>query len=111
MVRHTVAQTMTDFLARYEYDTSYMYSYNRYTDPPSDWALFTLKDSLVAWRSLRLLRSNMAMIRSCVRWSPDGQVEIPLTHAEVPLASSDGARCPIISELWAKPDGLAGGRS
>ena len=88
MVRFTEAQTMTDFMARYGYDTSYMYGYMRYTDPPSDWALFTLKDRLVAWQLLRLLRRNVAMIRNCVRWSQDGQVEVPLTHAEVPLASS-----------------------
>lgn len=88
MVRHTEAQTMTDFMARYGYDKSYISNYIQYTDPPWDRAIFALKDRLVAWRLLRLLRGKMSMIRSCVRWSPDGQVEVPLTYVEVPLVSS-----------------------
>ena len=88
MVRHTEGQSIIDFLESYGFDRSRIYKYIQSSDAPSDSALFTLKDGLVAWRLLGLLRRNMAMIRSCVRWGPDGQVEVPLIHAEVPLASS-----------------------
>lgn len=89
MVRFTEPpQNIIDFLESYGFDKRRINMYIQSSDAPSVSALFTKKDSLVALLLLRLLRSNMAMIRSCVRWSPDGQVQVPLTHAEIPLANS-----------------------
>ena len=84
MVKYTEAQTMTDFMASYGYNTTE----TKDADPSSELALFTPMDSLMAWRLLRLLRRNMGTIRSCVRQGTDGQIDVPLMGWEVPLVST-----------------------
>ena len=81
-------QTMTDFLSRYGYDTNYIYSSMPGVDPPSDWAVFTMRDRIVSWKLMKLIREQSGFIRSCLRWNDDGEVQVPLSDAEVSLTSA-----------------------
>lgn len=82
-------ETLAEFLERFGIDAAYMHTTDvRGIDPESDWAVFPLIDRLRCWEMMRCVREHTEIIRSTVRWDPDGNVVVPLTDGEISLASS-----------------------
>ena len=93
----TARQTLTDFIGTFglKYEKLYWDSPQRKSvDPGTDWAVFTVGDSFMAWETLHCLAPHIGTIRSCVSWDENGDVVIPLSGVEITLTNA------AIRRLW-----------
>ncbi len=84
-------QTLTEFIAGFGIEYPYLYadgSSAEPVDPDTDWAVFSARDSFMAWEMLRCLMPHIVAIRSSVWLNDDGDIIVPLGIAEIKAAST-----------------------
>ena len=84
-------QTLTGFISGFGIEYRWLYANESGAppvDPDTDWAVFTARDSFLAWETLHCLAHHIAAIRSSVWLNDDGEIIIPLGIAEITAASA-----------------------
>ena len=83
--------TLTEFVAGFGLHYPWLYaddSSREPVDPDADRAVFTARDSFMAWEALHCIAPHIAAIRSSVRLNDDGDIIVPLGIAEITAASA-----------------------
>lgn len=57
-------------------------------DPDTDRAVFSARDSFMAWETLHCLAPHIEAIKGSAWWNDDGDINIPLSIAEIKTASA-----------------------
>ena len=84
-------RTLTQFISGVGIEYSWLYANERGSppvDPDTDWAVFTARDSFMAWEMLHCLAPHIAAIRSSVWLNDDGDIIMPLSISEITLANA-----------------------
>ena len=84
-------RTLTQFISGFGIEYSWLYANERGSppvDPDTDWAVFTARDSFMAWEMLHCLAPHIAAIRSSVWLNDDGDIIMPLSISEITLANA-----------------------
>ena len=87
----TDRRTLTQFISGFGIEYRWLYANERGSppvDPDTDWAVFTARDSFMAWEMLHCLAPHIAAIRSSVWLNDDGDIIMPLGISEISLASA-----------------------
>ena len=87
----TDRQTLTQFISRFGIEYRWLYTDESGAppiDPDTDWAVFTARDSFVAWEMYRCLAHHIVTIRGSVWLNDCGDFIIPLGIAEITAASA-----------------------
>ena len=83
--------TLTEFISGFGIEYRWLYADESgvpRVDPDTDWAVFSPRDSFMAWEMLRCLASHIAAIRSSVWLNDDGDIIVPLGVAGISAASA-----------------------
>lgn len=84
-------QTLIEFIAGFGLEYRYLYadgSSAEPVDPDTDLAVFSARDSFMAWEILQCIVPHIASIRSSVRWNDAGDINIPLGIGEITAATA-----------------------
>ena len=87
----TDRQTLTQFISGFGIEYRWLYADESGAppvDPDTDWAVFTARDSFMAWEMLHCLAPHIAAIRDSVWLNDDGDIIIPLGISEISAASA-----------------------
>ena len=84
-------QTLTGFISGFGIEYRWLYANESGAppvDPDTDWAVFTARDSFLAWETLHCLAHHIAAIRRSVWLNDDGEIIIPLGISGITAASA-----------------------